>query len=139
MCNLKDFESLELDPYHAALVRKELEMWHHHYLPCGKTVLDVGAGCGETAFFYLKHGAERVVAIEGDPQALNILYHNFEKDPRVTIVPAMLDHIKVDVEGAEEGMLLETHFPHELRHLWRDGDSDTRLWKVVRRPLVRQD
>jgi predicted RNA methylase len=133
MCSIKDYASIELDPYHLALVLKELEMWHVQYLPCGRRVLDVGAGCGETALFYLKHGAEQVVCIEGDPKVLGILHRNFDKDPRVTIVPLMLDHIKVDVDGAEEGMLVETHFPHELRHLWRDGDSETRLWRLSRR------
>ncbi len=133
MCTLKDFESLELDPYHAALVRKELEMWHRQYLPCGKRVLDVGAGCGETAQFYLLHGVEQVVCIEGDPEALAVLHRNFDRNPHVTIVPLMIDHIKIDIDGAEEGMLLETHFPHMFEHLWRDGDSDTRLWKVTRR------
>ena len=133
MCTLKDFESLELDPYHADLVRKELEMWHVQYLPCGRRVLDIGAGCGETALFYLKHGAEEVVCIEGDSKALAMLQRNFGNDRRVRIIPFMIEHIKIDIDGAEEGMLVETHFPHEFRHLWRDGDSETRLWRLSRR------
>ena len=37
-----------------------------NFLVRGKTVLDVGAGCGETAFFYRLYGAKKVVAIEAD-------------------------------------------------------------------------
>ena len=134
MCNLSDFASLELDKYHASLLVTELELWHQQYLPCGKNVLDIGAGCGETAQFYLKHGAQKVVCIEGDAKVLAILHRNFDDDSRVVIVPFMLDHLKIDVDGAEEGMLLETHFPPEFKQIWRDGNSETRLWRVSQIP-----
>ena len=64
MCTLGDFDSIELDDVHRSLVQTELEMWHEQYLPCGKKILDIGAGCGETALFYFKHGAEKVVCVE---------------------------------------------------------------------------
>jgi len=66
MCTLEDFRSLALTEQHRATLEGELDMWHKHYLPIGQTVLDVGAGCGETALFYLKHGAQRVICIEAD-------------------------------------------------------------------------
>lgn len=131
MCKRSDFETLRLDEIHRAIVMRELDMWHEKYLPCGKNVLDIGAGCGETALFYLNHGAERVVCIEGDNKALTHLHWNFSNDPRVKIVPLLIDHIKIDVDGAEEGMLLETHSPASFfEPIWRDGNSSTILWKL---------
>ncbi len=137
MCTLGDFDSIELDDVHRSLVQTELEMWHEQYLPCGKKILDIGAGCGETALFYLKHGAEKVVCVEGDPEALRILHRNFDNEPRVIIVPLMLDHIKIDVDGAEEGMLIETHFPAPVfEPVWRDGTTDTVLRRLTRLPKL---
>src|SRR5437899_4882266 len=110
MCELKDFERLELDNSHRVTLEEELELWHRFYLPVGKTVLDLGAGCGETAFFYLNHGAEKVICVEGDPGAATLLRKNFGSDPRVTIIPEFINSIKMDIEGAEENMIIETHF-----------------------------
>jgi predicted RNA methylase len=132
MCNLQDYEQLVLDEIHRRILENELEMWHRCYLPCGKTVLDLGAGNGETALFYLNHGAEKVVCIEGDPKAIPALQHNFGKDIRVIIVPLLLDHVKMDIDGGEEGMIVETHFPFHLREVWRDSQTQTRLWKLIR-------
>lgn len=43
----------------------------------GKTVLDVGATCGEVAYYYLtKHHASKVVCIENDPEPLPCLEKN---------------------------------------------------------------
>jgi hypothetical protein len=139
MCHIQDYNSIVLDETHRRIVESELEMWHQNYLPDGKDlppgsiVLDAGAGCGETAFFFLQHGAARVVSIEGDPKILYALRHNFGADPRVIIIPVMLSHLKIDIDGGEEGMLLETHFPFVLTELWQDGRSETRLWKLTRR------
>ncbi len=121
MCQLSDFLHLELLPKHKNILRKELELWHEAYLPIGKRVLDIGAGCGETAEFYLNHGAEFVVCVEGDPGPLTRLYMNFGRDPRVLIVPMMIDSVKVDIEGSEEGMVYETHWSSKLRS-WKNVD-----------------
>src|SRR5438093_12456875 len=117
MCNLEDFSNLRLTDYHAQILRDELDMWHRYYLPIKGTVLDVGAGCGETAFFYLNHGAQRVICIESDETALECLHHNFDDNSRVVIVSAHLDGIKVDIEGSELGAIIETHFPTRVRAL----------------------
>jgi len=90
--------------------------WVKHYLPIkvqGKTVLDVGAGAGESARFFLLHGAKEVVCVEPNPYAfkdlkLNATYHQ--------IVPIndyfKLGHLafthdfaKIDIEGYEEILL----------------------------------
>lgn len=118
MCELSDFFWMELSPKHRQLVKAELDYWHKWYIPPNGikgTVLDVGAGCGETANFYLAHGAERVICIESDPQALLYLYVNYRRDPRILIIPDRIDRVKIDIEGSEEGMVYETHFQHRLK------------------------
>ena len=121
MCQLSDFADLHLTPYHRRLLEGELAAWHEHYLPIlpGATVLDVGAGCGETARFYLLHGASRVIAVEGAPDAYRLLEANFAGDERVVPIFAPLNKIKIDAEGAECGMDLEVHFPFRLLSMRR--------------------
>jgi SAM-dependent methyltransferase len=115
MCRIQDFNRLELDNEHRLNLEAELEGWHKWYLPVEDTVLDVGAGCGETAFFYLNHGAKKVICVESDPKAVELLRTNFGGDHRVVIVEAHVDSIKIDIEGSERNMILETHFPFKLK------------------------
>jgi hypothetical protein len=117
MCKKEDFHHLELLPEHSSYLDTELELWHRCYLPVGETVLDLGAGCGETAQFYLNHGAKRVIAIESNPVAYALLAKNFSADERVTCISAHLDSVKMDIEGFERNMIIETHFFPLLRHL----------------------
>jgi SAM-dependent methyltransferase len=128
VCTREDFTQLELDDEHASYVRLELDLWHKYYLPIGKTVLDIGAGNGETAFFYLHHGAEHVICIEPNSE---LLYRNFGRDPRVTIIPLAVDSIKSDCEGAELGAVIETHFFTRMKMVKRIA-GQVQLWKVVR-------
>lgn len=61
------------------MVMHDLSSWEGSYAPIsleGKTVLDVGAGTGETAAFYFSKGARKVVAIEPNPLAFNLLKEN---------------------------------------------------------------
>jgi hypothetical protein len=103
----------------------EWNQWENYYLPAfsldGKTVLDVGAGCGETAYFYFLHGAKRVIAIEMDPINLGLLKRNSQleclnKDAReLRIIPRpfeiedltkeKFDFAKIDIEGGETDLL----------------------------------
>ena len=76
-------------------------------------MIDIGAGCGETAMFYLLHGASKVVAIEGDLSFYKLLVKNFIGDDRVIPVYADVGHVKLDIEGAERGSMIATH--NELR------------------------
>ncbi|HEV2119228.1 MAG TPA: class I SAM-dependent methyltransferase [Candidatus Bathyarchaeia archaeon] len=128
------------------MVEQELEGWHDWYLPVEGTVLDVGAGCGETAFFYLNHGAKRVICIESSPKAVELLKKNFGNDHRVVIVQALVDSIKIDIEGSERNMILETHFPFKLRKIktlipnvviWKlKEDWGNVLTKAIRKMIV---
>lgn len=130
MCSIEDFRRLELDKDHRTIVEQELEGWHDWYLPVEKTVLDLGAGCGETAFFYLNHGAKRVICIESNPEAVKLLKRNFGNDNRVTIVEAQVDSIKIDIEGSERNMVLETHFPFELRKVKTLLPPNVVIWRL---------
>ena len=127
-------QEMFLLPSHAAMVREELPLWEKLYLPrslLGKTVLDVGAGCGETAFFYIYHGAKRVVCIESDTLACKLIRVNRQRlNLNVEIICSKfnLDHLyiphdfmKMDIEGGESLLLgwhgklqecvIETHDP----------------------------
>ena len=108
MCKLSDFNLSIISPW-SEWQRTELESWHGLYLPTGDNVIDIGAGCGESAQFFLNHGAKTVVCVENHPTALQHLHRNFDNDPRVTIVPFRVDTIKVDCDGCEENMMVETH------------------------------
>src|SRR6266540_4032936 len=112
MCDYSDFSNLKMDPPHRKILKDELEQWHRGYLPkdgVAGTVLDVGAGNGETAQFFLNHGAEHVICIE--PYS-DLLVQNFGKDDRVTIVPRSVNLVKVDCEGGERNMVIEVHFQY---------------------------
>jgi ribosomal protein L11 methylase PrmA len=106
----------------------EKDRWVHQYIPPtglnGKVVLDVGAGCGETAKFFLDHGASSVVAVENDQSALRYLKRNAERNPIEVIdesfAPSMLsiehDYMKMDIEGWESLLF----FPNVFE--WYDKD-----------------
>jgi methylase of polypeptide subunit release factors len=89
-----------------------------HYLPPfslkGKTVLDAGACCGETAYYFLKHGAAKVIAVECDAKRIEIIRRNVKAlNLNVEVVPEPFsykhllefDFIKCDCEGAEVNLL----------------------------------
>jgi hypothetical protein len=132
MCNIEDFAQLAMTPDLRENLQYELNMWHKHYLPVTGIVLDIGAGCGETALFYLNHGATHVVCVEGDPRAVECLRQNFGGDNRVTIVPRYISVIKSDIEGWEKGMVLEIHGNLKWKKLADiDRESHVELWKLV--------
>ena len=72
-----------------------------------------------------------MVCIEPDSKCLEYLRQNFGKDPRVVIVSDSIDHIKIDIEGAEEGMIFEAHFPVKVRKL--SGSPRETLWRIEKR------
>ena len=108
----------------------EWDDWESNYFPVdltGKTVLDIGAGAGETALWFLTKGAGRIICVEIDQAAFDFLRLNSEINDwncRVFNEPFKLDHLtnwerspdwdydffKIDVEGAEE-ILLERKIP----------------------------
>jgi predicted RNA methylase len=108
---------------------REWTIWEKNYLPSfplkGKTVIDVGAGAGETAYFFLAHGASHVICVEPNPIALRFLRENTERNHWPTrIIPrrfdlSMLnsfkfDFAKMDAEGAEIQLLQLTRYPHPM-------------------------
>ena len=122
--------------------------WEKFYAPInltGKTVLDVGAGEGESAYFFLKHGAKRVVCVEPWDEA----YANLELNAKFhkEIVPIFkafslddlkipdIDFAKIDIEGYEE-ILVGQPKPSfavvvELHGLQlRDRFREAGFWKI---------
>jgi hypothetical protein len=110
--------NVELLYSYASIMGEELPMWEKNYLPVsvkGKTVLDVGAGCGETSAFYIAHGASKVVAIEPDKRAYSLLVKNVKANS-LNVLPIrkpfelsdlLIPHdlLKIDAEGAEVALL----------------------------------
>jgi len=107
-----------LKPYFYCMVEQWRD-WTKHYLPNfslqGKTVLDVGAGCGETALFYLFYGVEKLVLVEPDPQCIKYLSKNAKINSwnaEILNEPFSLEHLKIkhdfmkmDCEGCEKHLL----------------------------------
>lgn len=80
----------------------------------GLTVLDVGAGEGETALFYLAYGAKKVICVEANPACFNNLVLNSKKHSIATVLKPFnvemlnefdFDFMKCDIEGYEEVLL----------------------------------
>lgn len=111
--------ALKLTYQHATYMVREWREWEKYYLPSfslgGKTVLDVGAGCGETALLFFWFGAKKVIAIEPDSKAVEYLRENTAINKwNVEIIPERFslkhlkldfDFVKIDVEGDEEMLL----------------------------------
>jgi hypothetical protein len=100
------------------LIANESASWERHYLPVSvkdKVVLDVGAGEGETARFFLDHGAAKIICIEPEPIAAKTLEVNaFNHPGKIQIYPKFFelkdlsmkhDFMKMDIEGYEESLL----------------------------------
>jgi len=111
--------TLKLTSQHVYLVVDEWKDWERYYLPHfsldGKTVLDVGAGCGETAFLFFLHGARKVIAVEPNSKAIEYLRENIQRNKwNVEVIPGCFslehlkldfDFMKMDAEGCEELLL----------------------------------
>ena len=116
---------LEVTPYYMELLWREWRAWKNWYLPpwsmYGKTVLDVGAGCGETALFYYIHHASRVIAVEPETSLAPLLHQNKDRNRwNMEIVGrpfdrSMLrwdfDFMKMDAEGCETQLLSVESLP----------------------------
>ena len=114
--------SLEESGWHFSVFRegmilRETQDWSQHYLPIsvqGKVILDVGAGEGETAKFFLDHGAAKVICIEPCPEAFLFLKENAVPNRLVPLnkffeisdlSTQSIDFLKMDIEGYEESLL----------------------------------
>lgn len=113
-------EKLLLTRNQAGAIVCEWKDWIRFYLPHfslkEKTVLDVGAGCGETAYFYFQHGAEKIIAIEMDELQVSLLKKNAEVNKwNIKLIPRAFeiedlrrekfDLAKIDIEGGERELL----------------------------------
>lgn len=95
----------------------EFEDWQKNYLPIsvkGKIVLDVGAGEGESALFYLMHGAKKVLCVESNEDCLENLLYNSDYHNIIPVLEPFdltmlrdykFDFMKMDIEGYEEVLL----------------------------------
>ena len=100
------------------------------------TVLDIGAGCGETGFFYFVHGVDRVICVEPNSDLANVISENSQANRWNTDVLARpfdlgmlnlpFDSKKMDCEGCETQLLnadtlpncmIEVHGGHVLEGL----------------------
>ncbi len=75
--------------------------WLDEYIHGGETVIDYGCGSGILALAAAKLGANRVWAVDNDPQALASCRNNAEKNQLaariITCAPAALDTCDVDI------------------------------------------
>ena len=86
----------------------------------GKRVLEFGADWGSTAYYFLEHGAIKVIAVEGSKESASELFNNYGSEPDIVCIEKMIlspddfenlissyeaDIIKVDIEGAEKHIL----------------------------------
>jgi SAM-dependent methyltransferase len=115
----KDGMILVCDYLHGRTMAAEMLAWERLYLPQfsleGKTVLDVGAGAGETACFYILNGAKKVIAVEPDARAFSYLKANAERNHwnaelhnscfALDFLGLQHDFMKMDCEGCEELLL----------------------------------
>jgi hypothetical protein len=101
----------------------EAEIWEKFYPQAKGTVLDVGSHC-DSPFWFLRHGASSVVAIDKE---------NFAKElehPQIRFVQAEIDAIKIDIEGAERNMIIETHFENPRLQLLHEFWNGVKLFRL---------
>jgi len=85
-----------------------------------KIILDLGADYGSTAYYFLKKGAKKVIAVEDNPKLYELLKLNFKNEQRVITIQTLInnakqiedliikynpDIVKVDIEGEEINIL----------------------------------
>lgn len=128
------------------MIKSEMSDWQRHYLPIdvnGKIVLDVGAGEGETAMFFLKHGASKVVCIESCANAYEYLvlnqqtHHNSIKaiNSKFELNHLKIPHdfLKIDIEGYEEillGVKIDTPAAVEVHGLQLCDKFEAAGWRI---------
>jgi hypothetical protein len=152
---------IETDPYTRVAIFTESKLWESWYVPRGgvkgKRVLDVGAGSGETAWFYFAHGASSVVCIEPDSGRFEMLLRNAKrfnwkvechnrKFVQSDLFAHGTDFAKIDCEGGEDALfgipedclpplLMEIHYPDRCARFRREfprmtivNGSNKNLW-----------
>jgi hypothetical protein len=108
-----------------------------------KSILDIGADYGSTVSYFIKLGASKIVAVEGNPKLAFSLKKNYEEKSNVVCIEQYIrksedidrllekyrpDAVKCDIEGWETCLLkakvalakewlIEVHDPITLRQL----------------------
>lgn len=136
---------LELIPSVWTAIFSEWTYWKQQYLEFlpknAKTVLDVGAACGETAFLYLLHGAENVICLEPSPDRFRLLEQNrlrnswnvssFQEGFHLGMLTGLdFDFMKMDCEGCEGELLKADRLPPCVIEVHQDK---VRLEDLMRR------
>ena len=119
----KNRKALEVSGWHFSAYREDMVLkesydWREFYLPiCVKDliVLDVGAGEGETARFFLDNGAKKVICIESCHEAFkylktnSVIHHQLVPINKFFELSDLSDYsfdfLKMDIEGYEEILL----------------------------------
>jgi len=109
---------VKLTPYFFNVIYGEWLDWKRYYAPIslrGATILDVGAGCGETALFYFLQGAKKVVCVEPDKRLSEIINENIYANKwnaqvltrkfGLDLLQQDFDFMKMDCEGCEAELL----------------------------------
>jgi hypothetical protein len=132
------------------VLASEWEVWKKHYAPPseGLTILDAGASCGETAWLFLNHfWAKKVICLEPDPEAFEILRRNKEANHWNVEIrnerfhPAHLrgvDFAKIDIESGEEEFanlaypptVMETH-TKRITRLFTENPRHSPPFRIV--------
>jgi hypothetical protein len=118
--------TLRLTRRKAALMVSEWGMWNEVYVPrdglAGKTVLEVGSGCGESTALLFEKGAGRVVCVEPDEEQIRYLSENVKENGwNAEVVPTRFslsllkdefDLVRMDCEGCEVELLQLDRLPN---------------------------
>ena len=90
---------------------QELGIWEKYY-PKGDYIVDIGA-TKESVDFFREHGAKRVYKI-GDFYGFHVSNGG----------------IKIDIEGSERGMIIETHYANPKLVLLHEYENGVKLWRL---------
>ena len=120
--------TLKLNRRKAALMVSEWSLWNDYYIPpsgiVGKTILEVGAGCGESAALLFEKGAKRAVCVERSSEEVAYLRENVKANGwNVEIVPTAFNLslltdefnlVRMDCEGCEAELLRLDKLPNVI-------------------------
>ena len=111
-------EFILLQEYANILIHEFID-WHRDYkFPStlkNKTIMDIGAGCGESIFYFALKGCRNFIAVEPNTQCANLLRKNAKNNSlnvkvyndifRKNHLDEPFDFIKCDCEGGESILL----------------------------------
>lgn len=136
-----------LTAHYASIIITELLNWKRDYMfPSSlknKTILDIGAGCGESIFYFALNGCRNFIAVEPDPECADLIKKNAEHNSlnikvyndyfNKSHLDETFDFIKCDCEGGESILLehqtakpisLEVHGPDLIKKFHEKGFKD---------------